>query len=81
MKLITPQQIVHLRLLSALPVRTHYRPPQEDTFRAPYYRTPMQATERSKRIKAMEKEGKTPREIADAEGCSIVTVYTHLRTR
>ena len=81
MKPITQQQLVHLRLLSALPVRTHYRPQQTETVPNVYYRTPMQANERSKRIKAMEKDGKTPREIADAEDCSIVTVYKHLRTR
>ena len=81
MKPITPQQIVHLRLLSALPVRTHYAPEYVPQGGNVHYVTPMQATERWKRIKAMKKEGKTPREIADAEGCSIVTVYTHLRTR
>ena len=41
----------------------------------------MQASERSKRIKEMWKEGKTREEIAVSEKCSIVTVYNHLKTR
>lgn len=81
MKPITPQQVVHLRLLSSLPVRTHHRPPDLKPGGCPHYMTPTEATERKKRIKAMKKEGKTPKEIAAAEGVSKQTVYNHLRRR
>ena len=81
MKPITPQQIVHLRLLSALPVRTHHRPADKEPSRSPHYMTPTEATQRKRRIKAMRKEGKTPKEIAAIEKISKQTVYNHLRIR
>lgn len=80
MKPITPQQIVHQRLLSTLPVRTHVK-----TYKAPggnaHYVTPVASVKRKKRIRALAKEGKSPKEIARMENCTIMTVYNHLRKR
>jgi hypothetical protein len=80
MKPTTPQQAAHLRLSSALPVRTHRRP--ESHYRANvHFMAPIKYVERKKRIRALRHEGKTPREIARIEDVSICTVYNHLRNR
>jgi DNA invertase Pin-like site-specific DNA recombinase len=81
MKPITPQQIVHLRLSSTLPVRTHYRPADAVPGGNVHYMTPIEATERKKRIRAMKRQGITTNEIARIEGVSKQTVYNHLRRR
>jgi DNA-binding CsgD family transcriptional regulator len=81
MKPITPQQIVHLRLLSSLPVRTHHRPEEPQPSGNVHYLTSHEYTERKKRIRALKKEGKTPKEIAAIEGVSVQTAYNHLRLK
>jgi DNA-binding NarL/FixJ family response regulator len=81
MKPITQQQIVHLRLLTSLPVRTHHRPEEPQPGGNVHYLTSHEYNERKKRIRALKKEGKTPKEIAVIEKVSTQTIYNHLRAR
>jgi hypothetical protein len=80
MKPITQQQIVHLRLLSTLPVRTHCRPPPKDGG-SPHLFTPVRSVILKNRIRKLKAEGRTPREIASIVGKTTQTVYNHLRTQ
>jgi hypothetical protein len=77
---MNPVREAHLRLLSTLPVRTHYKPYKETRENA-HFMTPVRCMERKKRIRELKANGKAPKEIARLEGCSIMTVYNHLRIR
>jgi hypothetical protein len=81
MKPITPQQVAHLRLLSALPVRTHQRVEKPLVRINVSYMTPEGSAKLKAWIRELSAQGKKTKEIMAICGCSDVTVYNHLRKR
>jgi hypothetical protein len=77
---MSPQQAAHLRMLSTLPVRTHVRP-ERAYHTSVHFMTPVKTVVLKAAIRKLKAEGKGPREIARIRGCSIQTVYNHLRKR
>jgi DNA-binding NarL/FixJ family response regulator len=81
MKPTTQQQLVHLRLLSKLPVRTHYCRGVQDSGNIHFVKRsqPTEVAERKKRIRELWAQGKKAPEIARIMNCTRMTVHNHLR--
>jgi hypothetical protein len=79
MRVVTKQQQVHLRLMSTLPVRTHYQPQKEGGH--VHFMPPEKTMALKRAIKKLKDAGKTTREMVGILGCSKQTVYNHLRRR
>jgi hypothetical protein len=75
------QKRAHERLLSILPLRTHHtkdEPTDADRHRV---RLDNQVRQIKRQVMELQAQGVKPKHIATQIGCSIQTVYNHLRRR